>query len=55
MARTSEPSPYVEFNRSQWQALRMSTPLKLNEKDLTGLRGLGEQLDLLEVEEVYLP
>lgn len=55
MARTSEPSPYVEFDRSQWRSLRMSTPLKLTEDELLGLRGLGEQLDLLEVEEVYLP
>ncbi|MDT5388535.1 MAG: type pantothenate kinase [Mycobacterium sp.] len=55
MARTSEPSPYVEFDRSQWRSLRMSTPLKLTERELIGLRGLGEQVDLLEVEEVYLP
>jgi len=33
----------------------MSTPLKLTEEELMGLRGLGEQIDLLEVEEVYLP
>ena len=55
MPRPSEPSPYVEFDRSQWRSLRMSTPLALSEDELTGLRGLGEQLDLLEVEEVYLP
>ena len=55
MARLSEPSPYVEFNRSEWRALRMSTPLKLTAEELTGLRGMGEQIDLLEVEEVYLP
>jgi type I pantothenate kinase len=55
MSRLSEPSPYVEFDRKQWRALRMSTPLKLTEKEVIGLRGLGEQLDLLEVEEVYLP
>ncbi|BBZ00313.1 type I pantothenate kinase [Mycolicibacterium fallax] len=55
MARLSEPSPYVEFDRAQWRALRMSTPLKLTENELRGLRGLGEQIDLLEVEEVYLP
>ncbi|OBF19966.1 type I pantothenate kinase [Mycobacterium sp. ACS4331] len=55
MSRLSEPSPYVEFDRTQWRALRMSTPLKLTEEEVVGLRGLGEQLDLLEVEEVYLP
>ena len=55
MPRLSEPSPYVEFDRSQWRALRMSTPLKLAEDELVKLRGLGEKIDLLEVEEVYLP
>ncbi|CRZ18328.1 MULTISPECIES: type I pantothenate kinase [Mycolicibacterium] len=55
MPRPSEPSPYVEFDRSQWRALRMSTPLKLTEDELLRLRGMGEKLDILEVEEVYLP
>src|SRR6201999_2613738 len=55
MPRLSEPSPYVEFDRKQWRALRMSTPLALTEEELIGLRGLGEQIDLLEVEEVYQP
>ncbi len=27
MPRLSEPSPYVEIDRRQWRALRMSTPL----------------------------
>jgi type I pantothenate kinase len=55
MPRLSEPSPYVEFDRRQWRALRMSTPLPLTEAEVLALRGLGEQVDLLEVEEVYLP
>jgi type I pantothenate kinase len=55
MPRLSEPSPYVEFDRSQWRALRMSTPMKLSEDEVLQLRGLGETLDLNEVEEVYLP
>ncbi|HZC08472.1 MAG TPA: type I pantothenate kinase [Mycobacterium sp.] len=55
MPRLSEPSPYVEFDRSQWRALRKSTPQPLTEEEVVGLRGLGEQIDLLEVEEVYLP
>ncbi|MEH3129975.1 MULTISPECIES: type I pantothenate kinase [Mycolicibacterium] len=55
MSRPSEPSPYVEFNRTQWRSLRMSTPLALTEAELVGLRGLGEQIDLAEVEDVYLP
>ncbi|MEO6793927.1 MAG: type I pantothenate kinase, partial [Mycobacterium sp.] len=55
MRRLSEPSPYVEFDRSQWRMLRMSTPLPLTAEEVVALRGLGEQVDLLEVEEVYLP
>ena len=55
MARLSEPSPYVEFDRSQWRELRKSTPQPLTEEELVGLRGLGEQIDLDEVAEVYLP
>jgi type I pantothenate kinase len=33
----------------------MSTPQPLTEEEVVGLRGLGEQINLLEVEEVYLP
>jgi type I pantothenate kinase len=55
MARLSEPTPYVEFDRTEWRSLRKSTPLKLTEVELLQLRGLGEKVDLLEVEEVYLP
>lgn len=51
----SEPSPYIELDRAQWRELRQSTPLSLTEEDLTDLRGLGEQIDLAEVAEVYLP
>jgi type I pantothenate kinase len=55
MARPSEPSPYVEFDRAQWLELRKSTPLPLTEQELFRLRGLGEQINLTEVAEVYLP
>ncbi|CAM3298670.1 type I pantothenate kinase [Tsukamurella hominis] len=51
----SEPSPYIELDRAQWRELRQSTPLSLTEADLSDLRGLGEQIDLAEVAEVYLP
>ncbi len=51
-----EPSsPYVEFDRAAWRDLREATPLSLTEQDLAPLRGLGERIDLAEVEEVYLP
>jgi type I pantothenate kinase len=51
----SEASPYIELDRAQWRELRQSTPLSLTEDDLASLRGLGEQIDLAEVAEVYLP
>ena len=49
------PSPYVELDRPAWARLRHHTPLTLTEDDLSRLRGLGERIDLREVEEVYLP
>ncbi len=48
-------SPYTDFDRAAWSALRSATPLPLAEDDLARLRGLGEPIDLTEVEEVYLP
>ncbi|MEL4153443.1 type I pantothenate kinase [Corynebacterium bovis] len=51
----TDPSPYVELNRNQWQALRQSMPQVLSERELDELRGIGEEIDLDEVSEVYLP
>ena len=48
-------SPYAEFDRDTWSRLRASTPLTLTEDDLDRLSGLGDRIDLREVEEVYLP
>ena len=49
------PSPYVAIERERWSSLRNTTPLTLDDEDLARLRGLGEPIDLTEVEEVYLP
>jgi type I pantothenate kinase len=49
------PSPYVAIERERWSSLRDTTPLTLDDEDLARLRGLGEPIDLAEVEEVYLP
>ena len=51
----SLPSPYVELDRAAWARLRAQTPLTLGEDDLVRLLGLGDRIDLAEVEEVYLP
>ena len=55
MPRVRELSPYVELHRDQWRELRSSTPLPLTAEELVRLRGLGEQVDLAEVADVYLP
>ena len=47
--------PYVVIDRREWSALRAATPLPLTADELERLRGLGEPIDLTEVEEVYLP
>lgn len=49
------PSPYVELDRTQWRELRKSMPQVLSESELDSLRGIGDELDLEEVSEVYLP
>ncbi len=51
----SLPSPYVELDRAAWAALREQTPLTLSAADVERLEGLGDRVDLREVEEVYLP
>jgi type I pantothenate kinase len=48
-------SPFVEISRSDWAALAQSTAQPLTEDELSQLRGLGEELDLSEIEDVYLP
>ncbi len=52
---TAAPSPYVDIDRARWSSLRDSTPLTLDDADVSRLRGLGEPIGLAEVEEVYLP
>ena len=48
-------SPYVELDRRAWARLRDQHPMSLDERDLVRLRGLGDPLDLAEVEQIYLP
>jgi type I pantothenate kinase len=50
-----ESSPYVELDRTAWAALANSTASPLNADEIARLRGLGDALDLDEVEQVYLP
>ncbi|MEO9328381.1 type I pantothenate kinase [Gordonia aurantiaca] len=58
MARNAsdrDPSLYLELDRKQWRELRESMPMVLTEDELSELVGLGEQIDLQEVADVYLP
>jgi type I pantothenate kinase len=53
--RRREATPYVDLTRDEWSALRERTPLPLTAREVEGLRGLGDQMDLDEVRDVYLP
>ena len=48
-------SRYIDFDRENWKALRANTPLLLGETELASLRGINEQVNLREVEEIYIP
>jgi type I pantothenate kinase len=50
-----EASPYIELDRSAWAKLAHEVEDPLSEVEVTALRGLGDQLDLQEVRDVYLP
>lgn len=48
-------SPYMQFTREQWAALRDSEPMTLTYDELLELQGIDDQLSIDEVEEIYLP
>jgi type I pantothenate kinase len=48
-------SPFVDFDRASWARLGESTPLPLTAAELERMRSLGDEVDLDEVREVYLP
>ncbi|BDH47597.1 pantothenate kinase [Salmonella enterica subsp. enterica serovar Choleraesuis] len=48
-------TPYLQFNRSQWAALRDSVPMTLTEGEIARLKGINEDLSMDEVAEIYLP
>ena len=50
-----ETSPYIELDRAAWAALATETQIPLSPDEIRRLRGLGDSLDLDEVQEVYLP
>ncbi|AFP84667.1 type I pantothenate kinase [secondary endosymbiont of Ctenarytaina eucalypti] len=51
----SSSTPYLQFSRKQWAALRNTVPLTLTESEIVKLKGINEDLSLKEVAEIYLP
>ena len=54
-ARDRESGPYVELDRDTWAALGVATEQPLTPEEIDRVRGLGDELDLDEVQQVYLP
>jgi type I pantothenate kinase len=54
-AHAAEPSPYVELDRADWAALGEQVRQPLSTEEIIRLRGLGDHLDLDEVQLVSLP
>ncbi|TPG53186.1 type I pantothenate kinase [Ewingella americana] len=52
---SSLATPYLQFDRAQWAALRDSVPLTLKEAEIVKLKGINEDLSLEEVAQIYLP
>src|SRR5699024_9467543 len=52
---SSTVTPFEEISRADWARLSQQTPLPLSEEDVANLRGLGDRVDLSEVDAVYRP
>ena len=48
-------SPYHIFPREEWAALRADTPMTLTPAEVARVRSLHDRLDMVEVEDIYLP
>lgn len=48
-------TPFIELDRRDWASLAPRMTVPLSQTELVELGGLGDELDLREVEEVYLP
>jgi type I pantothenate kinase len=55
VATVGHATPFVELARNDWAELAPSTLLSLSEAEIAGMRGLGDRLDLDEIEQVYMP
>jgi type I pantothenate kinase len=48
-------SPYHIFPREEWAELRADTPMTLTPGEVARVRSLHDRLDMVEVEDIYLP
>ncbi|KMM45024.1 pantothenate kinase [Cellulomonas sp. A375-1] len=48
-------TPYVDLDREAWRRLSASTPLPLTDADVDRLAGIGDPIDLAEVDAIYRP
>jgi type I pantothenate kinase len=48
-------SPYIHFDRSEWAALRATTPMTLSDDEVEKIRGINVELSTAEVESIFLP
>ncbi|QJP17736.1 type I pantothenate kinase [Starkeya sp. ORNL1] len=48
-------SPFRNFTREEWAALRADTPQPLRDDEIARLQGLNDRLHIAEVVEIYLP
>ena len=52
---TRDHSPYVELERAAWAGLAGDAPQPLKPHEVERVRGYGDELDLEEVRQVYVP
>ena len=54
-AEQQQYNPYRVFPRVEWAKLRHDMPMTLAANEISALRSMHDRLDLVEVEEIYLP
>jgi type I pantothenate kinase len=52
---TGQLSPYIDFDRQEWAALRATTPMTLTDDEVEKIRGINVELTTAEVESIFLP
>ena len=53
-APSSKVSPFLWFSAKQWAKFRADTPLTIDEDEIEALRSLGDNVDIDEVQRIYL-